>query len=204
MLGGSGQGLSAKRKAQESERFGEGRWMPQQDVAMLPFSTIVSTLTTHHSAFHTTSISMPILMRFSALLLLLVAPATLQAQGAAAAKPDSARPSMDDHMMGPWKEMNAFHRVMGATWHPASSKNDLAPLKARAKDLATSAETWAASKPPTTPASCGSAEVLAAVTKVAREAKALVTLVDAGADDAKLKAALKGVHDTFELAGHSC
>jgi hypothetical protein len=146
---------------------------------------------------------MSILMRFSALLLF-VAPLTLQAQGAAASKPDTAKQAMDDHMMGPGKEMNAFHRVMGATWHPASSKNDLAPLKARAKDLATSAETWAASKPPASPASCGSAEVLAAVTRVAKDAKALVALLDSGADDEKLKAALKGVHDTFELAEHSC
>jgi hypothetical protein len=146
---------------------------------------------------------MSILMRFS-VLLLFVAPLTLQAQGAAASKPDTAKQAMDDHMMGPWKEMNAFHRVMGATWHPASSKNDLAPLKARAKDLVTSAEAWVASKPPAMPASCGSAEVLAAVSKVARESKALVALLDSGADDTKLKEALKGVHDSFEVAEHAC
>ena len=35
--------------------------------------------------------------------------------------------------------MNAFHRVLGATWHPAE-KNDLAPLKARAKELKAAAK----------------------------------------------------------------
>lgn len=143
------------------------------------------------------------LMRYSAVLLLAIAPFTLEAQGAAASKPDTAKQAMD-HMAGPWKEMNAFHRVMGATWHPASSKNDLAPLKARAKELVTTAEAWVASKAPATPASCGSAEVRAAATKVARDAKALVTLVDSGADDTKLKEALKGVHDAFEVAEHAC
>ena len=141
-------------------------------------------------------------IRQLALASLCLLPMTLPAQGAS--KPDTTRPAMGDHMMGPWKEMNAFHRVMAATWHPASSKNDLAPLRARATELATAAEKWAASKPPATPASCNSAEVGAAVSKVAREAKALVVLLDSGAADDKLKAALKGVHDTFELAEHAC
>jgi hypothetical protein len=55
-------------------------------------------------------------------------------------------------MMGPWKEMNAFHRVLGATWHPAS-KNDLVPLRVRAKELKAAADAWAASKAPESPAS---------------------------------------------------
>ena len=142
------------------------------------------------------------LTRVSTVLLLVIAPFTLEAQGAAS-KPDTAKQAMD-HMAGPWKEMNAFHRVMGATWHPASSKNDLAPLKARVKELVTTAEAWAASKAPATPASCGSAEVRAATTKVARDTKALLTLVDSGAEDARLKEALKGVHDAFEVAEHAC
>lgn len=144
-----------------------------------------------------------VLMRISAVLLLWIAPLALEAQATTGSRPDSAKPAMD-HMAGPWKEMNAFHRVMGATWHPASSKNDLAPLKARAKDLVTTAEAWSASTPPATPASCGSAEVRAAAAKVAKDAKALLALVESGADDAKLKEALKGVHDGFEVAEHAC
>lgn len=141
----------------------------------------------------------------SAALLAATVPTTLAAQDSTKPKPDSARSGgMNDHMMGPWKEMNAFHRVMGATWHPASSKNDLAPLKARARELVTTADAWLASKAPATPASCGSAAVKAAVTKVASESRTLVALLDAGADDAKLKAALKKVHDEFEVAEHAC
>ena len=132
-------------------------------------------------------------------------PATLAAQDTTKPKPDSARAGMmGDHMMGPWREMNTFHMVMAAAWHPASQKGDMAPLKARAKELVTTAEAWAASKPPAMPASCASEAVRGATTKVVTEAKALVALIDTGSDDAKLKAALKNVHDAFEVAEKGC
>src|SRR5687767_12025262 len=133
-----------------------------------------------------------------------IAPVQVTAQDTTRPKPDSGRGMMDDHMMGPWKEMNAFHRVMAATWHPASQKGDVAPLKARVKELLTSADAWAASKPPAMPASCSSEAVRTAATKVATESKALVALVDSGADDARLKSVLKGVHDAFEVAEKGC
>jgi len=137
--------------------------------------------------------------------LIVVAPIALSAQDGPKPKPDSAKPAMmEDHMMGPWKEMNAFHHVMGATWHPASQKNDLAPLRAHAKDMVTAADAWAASKPPAMPASCGSEDVRSAATKVARESRALAAMLDAGTDDMRLKAALKGVHDAFEVAEKAC
>jgi hypothetical protein len=122
-------------------------------------------------------------------------------------RPDTTRSgssSMENHMMGPWKELNAFHRVMGATWHPASQKNDLAPLRARAKDLLSSAEAWAASTPPAMPASCRSEPVRSAVTRVVTETRALLGLMESGADDAGIKAALKTVHDSFEVAEKGC
>jgi hypothetical protein len=134
-----------------------------------------------------------------------IVPVQLSAQDATKPKPDSSQGTMDDHhMMGPWKEMNAFHRVMAATWHPASQKGDVAPLKARVKELLTAADAWAASKPPATPASCGNEAVRNTATTVATESKALVALVDSGADDVRLKAALKGVHDAFEVAEKGC
>src|SRR5687768_4405441 len=135
------------------------------------------------------------IFRSALLLAVLSGPTILHAQDASRPKPDSVKPAMmDDHMMGPWKEMNAFHRVMGATWHPASQKGDLAPLKAKAKELLTAAEAWSASNPPAMPASCGDSTVRAAAKKVVADAKALVGMIDAGADDARLKAGLKSVH----------
>lgn len=137
--------------------------------------------------------------------LLFVAPLTLSAQDPAKPKPDAEKKGMmDDHMMGPWKEMNAFHRVMGSTWHPASQKGDLAPLKAMAQELLNAADAWAASRPPAMPASCGDSTVVAAAKKVATDARALVGLLESNADDTRLKAALKGVHDAFEVAEKGC
>jgi hypothetical protein len=64
--------------------------------------------------------------------ILTATPALLHAQETSRPRPDSAASSaMESHMMGPWKEMNAFHKVLGATWHPAS-KQDLVPLRVRA------------------------------------------------------------------------
>lgn len=140
-----------------------------------------------------------------AFLLAVAVPMTLAAQDTTKPKPDSARSGMmNDHMMGPWKEMNTFHTIMAAAWHPASQKGDMAPLKARAKELVTNAEAWAASKPPAMPASCASEAVRGATAKVVTETKALVALLDSGSDDAKLKAALKNVHDAFEVAEKGC
>ena len=137
--------------------------------------------------------------------LILVTPLSLAAQDPAKPKPESEKKGMmDDHMMGPWKEMNAFHRVMGETWHPASQKGDLAPLKAKTKDLLSAAEAWSLSTPPDMPASCRDSAVTAAAKKVAAETKSLVGLVDSKADDATLKAALKNVHDAFEVAEKGC
>lgn len=145
-------------------------------------------------------------VRYVVFAILIAVPAVLRGQDTTKARPDSMKPDMmmDSHMMGPWKEMNAFHQVMAATWHPASQKSDLAPLKSRAKELATAAETWSKSKAPTMPAACGSEAVRTAVGKVVTESKALVALVDSGADDTRLKTALKGVHDSFEVAEKAC
>jgi hypothetical protein len=135
--------------------------------------------------------------RISLALLFVVIPAMLPAQ-------DAASSSMADHHMGPWKEMNAFHKVMAATWHPASQKNDLAPLRSQGADLLKTAEAWSASTAPATPVGCASEAVKNAIARVVTQAKGIGTLLSAKADDTKLKEALKELHDTFEVAEHGC
>lgn len=134
-------------------------------------------------------------------------PFTAHAQDSTRAKPDSSATAMagemDHMMMGPWKEMNAFHKVLGATWHPAS-KNDLVPLRVRARELRAAADAWAASKAPESPASCGSEEVHAAIVKVARDMRAIVLMISAEADDSWLAGSLKAVHDSFETVEAKC
>jgi hypothetical protein len=134
---------------------------------------------------------------------LLATPFAVQAQDASKPKPDSSAATAMDHHMGPWKEMNAFHKVLGATWHPASQK-DLVPLRVRANELKAAADAWAASKAPEAHASCGSEEVKTAIAKVAKDTRGIAAMIIAGADDNWLAASLKGVHDTFEVAEKAC
>ena len=47
-----------------------------------------------------------------------------------------------------WKELDAYHMLMMATWHPAKDKNDLAPIRAKATEMVASAKLVAASKSP--------------------------------------------------------
>jgi hypothetical protein len=139
--------------------------------------------------------------------LLAALPSTVHGQDSTKTRPDSSATAMagemDHMMMGPWKEMNAFHRVLGATWHPAS-KNDLVPLRVRAKELKAAADVWAASKAPESPTSCGGDDVRAAVAKVARDTRGIVAMITAGADDNWLAASLKGVHESFQVAEKAC
>lgn len=108
---------------------------------------------------------------------------------------------MKGHMASPWKEMDAFHAVLGGTFHPAADKGDFAPLKANAQALADKAAAWAAS---TAPAACATDANKQAVAKVSSGAADLAAKVKGGAADADLKAAITAIHDTFETVEHAC
>jgi hypothetical protein len=126
------------------------------------------------------------------------------AQAATQGRPDTTRAAMDHHAMGPWKELNAYHELMGASWHPAEQKNDLAPLRAKIADLVKAADAWGGSKAPAMPHGCGTDAVKTAVAKVVTDTKALAALVASSASDAALKESLKALHDTFEVAERAC
>ncbi|MDF1505231.1 hypothetical protein [Roseisolibacter sp. H3M3-2] len=132
------------------------------------------------------------LLGASAALILAAAPAAAQQHDHGA----------EQHAAGGWKEMDAFHQVMMATWHPAAGKNDLAPARAKAGELAAAARAW---KGAAVPKACDTPATRAAVAKVAAGADAFAALAaKAGTTDAALKAALKGVHDDFEPVEEGC
>lgn len=124
----------------------------------------------------------------------------------AAQVPDSAatkkpmKMEMEDHAMSGWKELDTFHMVMMATWHPASMKKDLAPARARADELAARAEAWAKSA---FPKPCDTPALREAVNQTATGSKAFAALVKEGTD-AQLTEALKAVHDRFEVVEKGC
>lgn len=106
----------------------------------------------------------------------------------------------EGHKQSGWAELDAFHTVMASAWHPA--RNDsLAPTRAVAAQLVTSAKTLAAA---TAPAACKTPEISAAIATLVTETETVAAHVAKNADDATLKAAIKSVHDTFEIAERGC
>jgi hypothetical protein len=95
-----------------------------------------------------------------------------------------------------WKELDAYHMLMMATWHPAKDKNDLAPIRAKATEMVASAKLVAASK---APMSCQKPELLKAQAALPGETEKVAAMVAAKAADAELKAGLKGLHDRFDV-----
>ena len=95
-----------------------------------------------------------------------------------------------------WKELDAYHLLMMATWHPAKDKNDLAPIRAKATEMVASAKLVAAS---TSPMACQKPELLKAQAGLPAETEKVAAMVATRAADAELKTALKDLHDRFDL-----
>ncbi len=100
-----------------------------------------------------------------------------------------------------WKELDAYHMLMMATWHPAKDKGDLAPTRAKIGEMVTAAQAVAASK---APAACHKPALAKAQAGLAGETQKVQALVASKADDAALKAAMKGLHDAFEVLEEGC
>ena len=100
-----------------------------------------------------------------------------------------------------WKELDAYHMLMMATWHPAKDKNDLAPTRGMIGDMVTSAKAVAASK---APAACQKPTLAKAQAGLTGETVKVQALVNSKADDVALKAAMKGLHDAFEVLEEGC
>ena len=100
-----------------------------------------------------------------------------------------------------WKELDAYHMLMMATWHPAKDKNDLSATRAKIGDLVTAAKAVAASK---APAACQKPELAKAQTGLTGETEKVAALVASKADDTALKAAMKTLHDRFEVLEEGC
>jgi hypothetical protein len=132
----------------------------------------------------------------------------LSAASLAAQTGTAKPPEKMDHdkmeMMEPatgWKELDAFHELMAASWHPASGKNDLAPARAKAVDMAAAAKKWEAS---VAPKGCDSPKLKEAVTKVAAGSHEFASLVETKAADVELKEKLGTLHKTFETVEMGC
>jgi hypothetical protein len=100
-----------------------------------------------------------------------------------------------------WKELDAYHGLMMATWHPAKDKNDLSPTRGMIEQMVASAKAVAASK---APAGCQKPELAKAQAGLVGETEKVQKLVASKADDATLKTAMKELHDAFEVLEEGC
>ena len=106
----------------------------------------------------------------------------------------------DHHASSGWKELDAFHTLMAATWHPAKS-NDLKPIRSKADSLSLAAQAWSRAKVPT---ACDTAPLKAAIDDVVSGSAKVAQLVGSNASDAEVRAALHDVHDRFEVVEKGC
>jgi hypothetical protein len=106
-----------------------------------------------------------------------------------------------NHGASEWKELDAYHMLMMATWHPAKDKNDLSATRAKIGEMVTAAKAVGTSK---APSACQKPELLKAQAGLTAETEKVQQLVSKKADDATLKAAMKGLHDAFEVLEEGC
>lgn len=92
-----------------------------------------------------------------------------------------------------WKQMDDFHMVMAETFHPFKDSANLEPVKARATELATSAESWASSS---LPEKVDNDDMKSKLETLKAETASLVTTVSGGNDKA-IGDQLTKVHDLF-------
>lgn len=126
--------------------------------------------------------------RLVATLAILIAPATAAAQ-------------MDHGSeMSGWKELDAFHKVLAASWHPAGS-GDTKPARAQAQALLDAARAWQKSKGP---AACENQKTRDGLKEMITALNWHADAVKREASDDALKVTLKRAHDTFESFAESC
>jgi hypothetical protein len=136
-----------------------------------------------------------------AALALTAASARAQHAGHHGAATDTAK-AQAAHAASGWKEMDAFHQLMMATWHPAKGQSDLAPTRAQAGAMADAARVWAAAA---VPKACDTPATRSALSALATDSRALAELAaKPSTPDVELKTALKALHDRFEPLEHGC
>ena len=134
--------------------------------------------------------------------LALVAAPSASAQGNPPPPPPKPMSGMESHHASSsgWKELDQFHEILAATWHPVGM-GDFKPVKEKAAKLLEAAKAWGDSK---VPAKCDKKPVRDAVASSVLNANAVADLVAKQAPDSSVKDAMKKLHDGFEAAEDNC
>lgn len=99
-----------------------------------------------------------------------------------------------------WAELEAFHKVMSQTFHPAEEGN-YQPIKDRIGEMVSCASNLVANP---VPAEYNKPEILAAAQKLETDSKALEEKIKAGATDEAIFTDLNALHDTFHTIVGLC
>lgn len=105
-----------------------------------------------------------------------------------------SKPSEKEEEQVEWKEMDDFHAVMADVYHPLKDSGNLAPIKARAEELAASASKWSDSK---LPEKVDNEEMKGRLMKLRDGTRGLADQVNAGAGDDVITTQLTELHDLF-------
>jgi len=93
-----------------------------------------------------------------------------------------------------WPQMDSFHMIMAEAFHPYKDSANLAPVKVLAEEIASEAETWAASS---LPEKVDNDEVKAKLNQLKTDTRALADKIKGGASDEEIGSSLKALHDSF-------
>lgn len=99
-----------------------------------------------------------------------------------------------------WKEMDEFHTVMAATFHP-SEEGKLEPIKARSQELVDKAVSWQKS---TAPKGYNKAAVKKPLKELVSRSKELNSLIKNKASDDVIKEKISSLHDVFHQIVEKC
>lgn len=92
-----------------------------------------------------------------------------------------------------WAELEAFHKIMSATFHP-SEEGNFEPIKTRIGELVEAAAKMNTS---TVPAEFNKSEILETSKKMEADARALEEKIKANSTNEEIKKELVALHDTF-------
>jgi hypothetical protein len=95
---------------------------------------------------------------------------------------------------GDWRELESFHKVMAAIYHPLKDSGNLAPAKRRIAQLAAEAEKWSVAA---VPERVNTPEMKEKLQKLKADAKTLAMEIERGAPDAAIREKIVKLHDQF-------
>ena len=99
-----------------------------------------------------------------------------------------------------WKEMEEFHSVMAATFHP-SEEGKLDPIKTRGQEMVDKAVAWQKSS---APKGYDKKAVNSSLKKLVKGSKQLHGMIQAKAGDNEIKEKLSSLHDVFHEIMEKC